>query len=180
MVFSGLAGTQSWLCKTRGTDWCSNPDPEIWWGATHVIFEPLDFSSECGGDVRIIACIDDPEVIRKILAILSSEWGPACLAYTFSSEGMRNSVAYMVGSTIRVSTVATPRPTIMVMDILTKKTSVSNGIRPSMVVDEELAEFARKAQDPLGDVKALMIWPRPRMAEIAGNSNSGFRISLTS
>ena len=28
----------------------------------------IENCSECGGDIRIIACIEDPEVIRKILA----------------------------------------------------------------------------------------------------------------
>jgi len=32
--------------------------------------------SECGGDVRIIACIEDPEVIRKILAHLDEKVTP--------------------------------------------------------------------------------------------------------
>ena len=44
-------------------------------GTTHVVFEPLDFiarlvGSECGGDVKIIASIEDPAVIQKILAHL--------------------------------------------------------------------------------------------------------------
>ena len=32
--------------------------------------------SACGGDVRIIACIEDPEVIRKILAHLDEKVTP--------------------------------------------------------------------------------------------------------
>ena len=35
--------------------------------------ETLNFSRECGGDVRIIATIEDPVVIRKILANLDEK-----------------------------------------------------------------------------------------------------------
>ena len=49
-------------------------------GTTHVIFEPLDFivkrvfnidietCERCAGQVKIIACIEDPAVIERILA----------------------------------------------------------------------------------------------------------------
>jgi hypothetical protein len=36
----------------------------------------IETCSECGGDVRIIACIEDPEVIRKILAHLDEKVTP--------------------------------------------------------------------------------------------------------
>jgi hypothetical protein len=36
----------------------------------------IETCSECGGDVRIIACIEDPEVIRKILAHLDEKAAP--------------------------------------------------------------------------------------------------------
>ena len=36
----------------------------------------METCSECGGDVRIIARIEDPEVIRKILAHLDEKVTP--------------------------------------------------------------------------------------------------------
>jgi hypothetical protein len=36
----------------------------------------IETCSKCGGDVRIIACIEDPEVIRKILAHLDEKVTP--------------------------------------------------------------------------------------------------------
>jgi hypothetical protein len=36
----------------------------------------IETCSECGGEVRIIACIEDPEVIRKILAHLDQTVTP--------------------------------------------------------------------------------------------------------
>jgi hypothetical protein len=36
----------------------------------------IETCSECGGDVRIIACIEDPVVIRKILAHLDETVTP--------------------------------------------------------------------------------------------------------
>ena len=36
----------------------------------------IETCSECGGDVKIIACIEDPEVIRKILAHLDEKVTP--------------------------------------------------------------------------------------------------------
>ncbi len=33
----------------------------------------IETCSECGGDVRIIACIEDPVVIRRILAHLDAK-----------------------------------------------------------------------------------------------------------
>jgi len=33
----------------------------------------IETCSECGGDVKIIACIEDPVVIRKILAHLDEK-----------------------------------------------------------------------------------------------------------
>jgi len=36
----------------------------------------IETCSECGGDIRIIACIEDPEVIRKILAYLVEKVTP--------------------------------------------------------------------------------------------------------
>lgn len=47
---------------------------------------------------------------------------------------MRNSMAYSVGTMTGVSTVAKVSPAMMVIDMFTKNTSFSNGIRPSTVV----------------------------------------------
>jgi ribosomal protein S27E len=33
IVYRAISTHLAHICKTRGTDWCSNPDPEIWWGA---------------------------------------------------------------------------------------------------------------------------------------------------
>ena len=37
----------------------------------------IETCCDCGGEVRIIACIEDPEVIRKILAHLDEIVTPA-------------------------------------------------------------------------------------------------------
>lgn len=40
----------------------------------------IENCSECGGDVRIIAWIEDPQVIRKILAHLDDNASPVATA----------------------------------------------------------------------------------------------------
>ena len=40
----------------------------------------IETCAECGGDVKIIACIEDPAVIQKILAHLDDRAGPADLS----------------------------------------------------------------------------------------------------
>ena len=40
----------------------------------------IETCSECGGDVRVIACIEDPEVIQKILAHLGGKVTSAATA----------------------------------------------------------------------------------------------------
>jgi hypothetical protein len=40
----------------------------------------IETCSECGGDVRIIACIEDPVVIRKILTHLDNTASSAAIA----------------------------------------------------------------------------------------------------
>jgi len=40
----------------------------------------IETCAECGGDVKIIACIEDPAVIQKILAHLDDRASPADLS----------------------------------------------------------------------------------------------------
>ena len=40
----------------------------------------IETCAECGGDVKIIACIEDPAVIKKILAHLDDRANPADLS----------------------------------------------------------------------------------------------------
>jgi len=47
----------------------------------------IDTCSECGGEVRITACIEDPEVIRKILAHLDEIVTPARTGLLQESRG---------------------------------------------------------------------------------------------
>jgi hypothetical protein len=44
--------------------------PEHHYGVTSELDIDIETCSECGGDVKIIASIEDPMVIRKILAHL--------------------------------------------------------------------------------------------------------------
>ena len=49
----------------------------IWAQRLKRVFDiDIETCSKCGGDVRIIASIEDPEVIRKILAHLDEKVTP--------------------------------------------------------------------------------------------------------
>ena len=71
--------------KTQSSDVSDQPLAEkrvsmTWASRLKRVFDiDVETCSECGGEVRIIACIEDPEVIQKILSHLNDK-GPSSIA----------------------------------------------------------------------------------------------------
>ncbi len=64
-----------WSERTSKT----KPPPSATQRLKRVFHIDIETCSECGGSVKVIACIEDPVVVKKILAHLNEKVAPAGL-----------------------------------------------------------------------------------------------------